>query len=221
MEVAGGANTTQLLDYCTPPEECRYRDHCGVCNGDGLSCTAGGCSCESSYVIQLDGCAGRSFRGCTFHQAGSQAPCNTVFEPDAAAFAAAHPGQSFCKVPTNCTDAAFSVSATGESFDYCTPPSNCSYTDACGVCGGDGSSCSTMGCQCEESWTTFLPGCEGQVFSGCEFHNSNSQPCHPLLDSSAADFVANRPGLSFCAVPADCPTPFSVGGVGLDYCTPA
>jgi hypothetical protein len=227
MEVElGSGGGVQRLDYCTPPEECPYRDHCGVCNGDGTSCTASGCEClEESYTIQLAGCLERSFIGCTFHSAGGseEGPCNSVFEPDAAAFAAAHPGQSYCQVAEECEGAAFDVehAAGSAPFDYCRPPPDCPFRDACGVCDGDGSTCTTMGCECVEVWSLALAGCEDQSFNGCQYHTAEEEPCNPLAYSSAADFAAARPGESWCVVEdANCPTPFSAGESKIDYCTP-
>ena len=159
-------------------------------------------------------------------------PCHGFFSNKSPAEWQAE-GRSYCKVSPDCP---YKMSSTRD-FAECVPPpvTDCAGNhiavptegggvslDACGVCGGDGTSCGVTnnGCQCLDSYSIPLSGCSGISMNGCQPHTAEGLPCHPLFAASPQAFVDERPGQSYCAVDAsECSSAdANVGDLLLGYC---
>ena len=201
VEVLTSGSVEYVMADCTGAIGGSVRaDVCGVCGGDGTSCTANGCECLDVSDMNLGGCNSRPYYGCQWHNADGTT-CADVGQ---------QAGQSFCIVPDDCPT-QLSDSSSGVKYDLCVPDPDCGYVDACGVCGGDGTSCTANGCECiPEPQDYNVCVVDGQYLSvaGCLFHNPDGTACAELGQGE---------GQSFCRVPDDCPTPISAGDPGVKY----
>ena len=103
-------------------------------SGSNGAQTANLCECLPVSYMTLGGCNSRPYFGCQFHTPDS--PTCQDFLADI--------GESFCIVDFDCpSDSAVVVGDT--KYDVCVPDPECEYKDVCGVCGGDGTSCTASG----------------------------------------------------------------------------
>ena len=209
--------------------------------------TVGGCECEADWTVPylddmclVDDALQDGMSGCQYHgfdSSGNRAPvCHQAFGSGSDEytsvdeFVASRPGQSWCVVSDDCETNQAGTLGSGAKLDFCHVDPDCPYTDVCGVCGGDGSTCTAGGCECESSWDVpYLDdACLGDGgglqtgMSGCQFHAVDESgapvPCH------AGFGTMPDTAQSWCVVSADCQTNQAGtlnddAGTRLDYCT--
>ena len=158
------------------PNSGKVVDACGVCGGDGSSCCAPGCEvrtgyhlyCPTSDTIAPSWCPESDTCGAMDQcQAAQAALCDAACPGGCVTVYDGPP--SCCDCPTECVpDACGVCNGDGSSCTGCDGvPGSGAVPDACGVCGGDGSTC--VGCDGE-------PG-SGKVADACGVCDGDGSSC--------------------------------------------
>ena len=178
---------------------CLVLDECGVCGGEGIS--EGECDCDGNVLDDCGVCGGNGYAGCTDVASCTYDPLACLDDGsclylDVCGVCGGN-GYAGCTDPTSCTyDGGACLDDGSCLYEDCAGVcGGVAVVDACGVCGGDDSSC--QGCTddeaCNYDASALFPdgSCTYPDNCGICGGNNNCDECTDFNENGTCDVAEN------------------------------